>query len=324
MIKIGLFGYGVVAQGFYQLLSQNPQLNCSIKTICVQDSKKTRNLDNRLFTTDAKKILDDPEIEVIVELIDDAEAAYVIVKEALTKGRSVISANKKMIAENIDEVARWHIEMTGTLLYEAAVAGSIPIIHNIEQFFAQQKIGPLRAILNGSCNYILSKMREENIDFETGVKLAQENGFAESDPTLDISGKDTLYKLIILAYHAYGEIVGEDKIRLEGLDNLESWFFDAAKANGQKIKLIATAEYKGDRYRYKVQPELIDPEDLLFGVEFETNAVLIKGSFSGPQLYAGKGAGGEPTGSAVINDLALLLKGFRYSQKRSSILVDTQ
>lgn len=312
---IGLFGFGEVAKGFYQTLQTNKHLDVYIKKVCIKNSNKLRDLDPVIFTTDPEQILNDPEIDIIIELTDDADASYEIVKKSLQAGKGVISANKKMIAEHIDEVANWHAQFNAPFLYEAAVAGSIPILHNLEQFFKQQEISSIRAILNGSTNYILTLMREEGLSFEDALKLAQKKGFAESDPELDISGKDALYKLIILTYHAFGEIITDLKqVRLEAITNMEDHFYDLAKSQGLKIKSIATATKKGDKTSIKVQPELINSNDELFEVEYENNAIVIDASYSGKQTFIGKGAGSLPTGSAVINDLSLLISGFRYKR----------
>ncbi|MEQ8473400.1 MAG: homoserine dehydrogenase [Marinoscillum sp.] len=312
--KIGLFGYGAVAQGFYKALDHNQQLDCEIVKICVKHEDKVRELDASLFTIDPTELINDPSIDIIIELIDDADAAFHIVKNALDQKKAVISANKRMVAEHIEDVAHWHLTADKPFFYEAAVGGSIPIIQNLEQIFKQQEVTSIRGILNGSTNYILTRMREQKLSFDEALGLAQSEGFAESDPTLDISGRDAMYKLIILAYHAFGvRITNYDDIRLESITNMEDQFYDLAELQGMKIKSIATAYRKNDSIRLKVQPELIDPADDLFGIEEENNSIIVDASFSGKQIYTGKGAGSLPTASAVINDLALLLKGFRYT-----------
>lgn len=312
---IGLFGYGVVAHGFIQILKETDHLNAEVKKICIKNPEKKRDLDQSYFTSDPDVLLNDPEIDIIVELIDDAEAAYQIVKKALAQGKSVISGNKKMLALHITEVAEWHQNPSISFFYEAAVAGSIPIIHNLEQFFRQQEILSIRGILNGSTNYILTQMREQKLSFEAALAQAQHLGFAESDPSLDISGKDALYKLIILTYHAFGTLITNlDHVRLESITNMEDQFYEMAAQRGLKIKSVATAIRKNGVVKIKVQPELIGPEDELFGIENENNAILIETNFSGKQMYSGKGAGSLPTASAVINDLDLLLNGFRYTK----------
>jgi len=322
MKKIGLFGYGVVAKGFYQALKQNAHLNAEIVKICVKNGNKNRDLDDSYFTTDASEILDDPEIDIVVELIDDSIAAKDIVRFSLAKGKAVVSANKKMIADNITEIATWHDVYSQAFLYDAAVAGSIPIIQTIEQFFGQQDIQSIRGILNGSCNYILSSMRQHSLTFDEALKKAQALGYAESNPVLDISGEDALNKLVILSYHAFGHLAKKEEARLESITNMEDWFYKAAANNNQKIKLIATVKYKNGQLKLKVQPELVSEGDELYGVEFESNAICVEGNLSGVQTYIGKGAGSLPTASAVINDLSLLLSGFKYQhRKRGSQLM---
>lgn len=320
MKNIGLFGYGTVAQGFLHALKANPQLHARVKRICIKNQEKPRDAEGIPFTTRMEDILEDPEIDIVIELTDDAVAAYSLAKRALSSGRPVITANKKMISNRIGEVALWHQQYTAPLLYEAAVAGSIPILHNLEQFFTHQEVHCLRGILNGSTNYILTAMREQGLDFESALSLAQRLGFAESDPLLDISGHDAMHKLIILAYHAFGVAVTDhSQIRVESITNMEDHFYTLAREQGLKIKSIATASLKQGEVRLKVQPELIAPSDELYGIEHEHNAIVVEGSLSGKQVYSGKGAGSLPTGAAVINDLSLLLYGFRYSrnQKRS-------
>lgn len=314
---IGLFGFGEVARGFYQAL-QSSQLDASIKKICIKDTAKPRDLDQSFFTSDPTVLLNDPDIDIIVELTDDAEISYEVVKQALSNGKATISANKQMIAENISEVAHWHQTYSAPFIYEASVGGSIPILQNLEQFFKQQEIHEIRAILNGSTNYILTQMQKNGLSLDEALTLAQEKGFAESDPELDISGKDALYKMIILSYHAFGETIGNlDQLRVESITNMEDHFYDLAKAQGLKIKSIATAKRRNGKLSVKVQPELISQDDELFGIEYENNAIVIDGNLSGKQVYTGKGAGSLPTGAAVLNDLSLVLSGFRYGARKS-------
>lgn len=321
--KIGLFGYGVVAQGFVEALRQNTHFDVQIAGICIKDPLKSRDLPPYLFTTDPQVLLADPEISIIIELTNDAESAFWIAEQALSRGKAVISANKKMIAEHITEVASWHAKGYH-FLYEGAVGGSIPILHNLEQYFQQQQVTEIRGILNGTTNYVLSQMRDQQISFTDALTLAQKNGFAESDPSADISGTDAMYKLIILTYHSFGHCISAEQIRVESITNMEDWFYEMARQNGQKIKSIAHAYWSKGQLRLKVQPEVIGQEDDLFQVDQENNAVVVTGTLSGKQIYMGKGAGSLPTGSAVINDLSLLLQGFRYQNTKAPILPDNQ
>lgn len=315
--RIGLFGFGTVAQGFYEILRHNTQLGVEVVKICIKNPEKLRSLDSGYFTTDPEVILQDPSIDIVVELIDDADVAYDIVKRALQAQKGVISANKRMIAEHMEEVSQWHQDYSAPFLYEGAVGGSIPILHNLEQFFKQQEITSIRGILNGSTNYVLSKMRTEKLSFEDALELAQSEGFAESDPSLDISGKDAMFKLIILAYHAFGQTITDfSQIRVESITNMEDQFYELAELQGQKIKSVATAYRKANGIRLKIQPELVEATDALYGVENEYNAIIVDANYSGNQIFSGKGAGSLPTASAVINDLSLLINGFKYGLKR--------
>lgn len=306
--RVGLIGYGVVAQGFYELLEKS-DLAAQVTHICVKNPEKQRNLPAHLFTTDFEQIITNPEVDIVVELIDDAEIAFEIAKQAMACGKPLITANKKMLAENLSQVSIWHQTQSTPLRYEAAVAGSIPILSTLDQFYRHLPILEIRGILNGSTNYILSTMRTQQLSMDEALALAQKNGFAESDPTLDISGKDALYKLAILSYHAFGEIITDfDQVRVESITNMEDQFFEMAAERGMKIKSIATASVKAGKLKLKVQPELLSSEDPLFEVENEDNAVQVMSPISGPQLYIGKGA-------AVLQDLQQVLTGLSYHPK---------
>jgi len=179
-------------------------LNLEIKKIAIKNPDKKRSLPEDLFTTDASVILNDPEINTIVELINDADAAYQIVKTALKSGKNVVSANKKMVATHLEEFLHIQEQYGTSLLYEGAVCGSIPIIRNLEEYYDNELLYSIRGIFNGSSNYILSKTFNENLDYETALKQAQDLGFAETNPILDVGGFDAKYKLVIAASHAYG------------------------------------------------------------------------------------------------------------------------
>ena len=319
MIKqIGLFGFGCVAQGFYEGLLQNPQFGVSIKKICVKSDSKKRNAPQALFTTSDLDILEDPEIDVIIELIDDAAAALHIARYSLKNNIPVISANKKMIAENLAELVVLQQQYETPMLYEGAVAGSIPILQNLAQFFSHQKISLVRGILNGSTNYMLTKMKNQHISFAQALKEAQGLGFAETDPTLDVKGLDATYKSIILAFHAFGEIVSVNDVEIVGIDKLTSALLLQGRRTGKKIKLITEISKSTGILKITVKPELIGEQDSLYAIDYEYNAIEVSGNLSGTQTYVGKGAGSLPTGSAILNDLYLLLNNFQYSHQKQS------
>lgn len=307
MKRIGLFGFGCVAQGLYQILSENPS-DVEIAKICIKNGNKSRGLRADLFTTDPREILDDPEIDVVIELIDEAEAAKAIVLETLRRGIPTVSANKKMIADNLEELVQLQSIHGTPFLYEGAVAGAIPILQNLRRYFAGIPFDEIRAILNGSTNYILTKMKKEGISYESALDEAQNLGFAESDPSLDVEGFDPAYKATILAYHGFGEFIRPDEVHREGINQLSPYYLQQGRKEYAKVKLIATIKREGHEVTATVRPEIIGHDDPLYPIDDENNAILIDGALSGPQLFVGKGAGSLPTGYAVFRDLKEILE----------------
>src|SRR5690606_8684204 len=200
-LKLGIFGFGVVGQGLYDII-KTKELNLEIKKFVIKHPEKKRTLPQELFHTDPDDILEDPEINTVIELIDDAEVAFEIVSKALKNGKNVVSANKKMIATHLKELVEIQQTHNTSLLYEGAVCGSIPIIRNLEEYYDNELLHSVSGIFNGSSNYILSKIFNENLAYETALRQAQDLGFAETDPTLDVGGFDPKFKLAIVASHA--------------------------------------------------------------------------------------------------------------------------
>ncbi|MFD1770306.1 homoserine dehydrogenase [Sphingobacterium suaedae] len=313
---IGMFGFGVVGQGLYDII-KTKKLNLEIKKFVIKNADKKRSLPAELFTTDAEAILGDTEINTVVELIDDAEAAFEITKRALKSGKNVVSANKKMIATHLEELAEIQQEYGTSLLYEGAVCGSIPIIRNLEEYYDNELLHSVSGIFNGSSNYILSKIFNENQSYDTALRKAQELGFAETDPTLDVGGYDPKYKLAIVASHAYGIYVDPETILNLGIDKLGEQDIRFAKEKGFKIKLLPLAkEIDPNQVVLYVLPKFIHSDNILFNVENENNGVLVKAAFADEQFFYGKGAGGHPTGSAVLSDITALRYGYRYEYKK--------
>ncbi|MBD1422381.1 homoserine dehydrogenase [Sphingobacterium chuzhouense] len=313
---IGMFGFGVVGQGLYDII-KTKKLNLEIKKFVIKNADKKRTLPAELFTTDAESILRDDEINTVVELIDDANAAFEITKQALKNGKNVVSANKKMIASHLEELTLIQQEYGTSLLYEGAVCGSIPIIRNLEEYYDNELLHSVSGIFNGSSNYILSKIFNENQSYDVALKQAQDLGFAETDPTLDVGGFDPKYKLAIVASHAYGIYVNPDDILNIGIDKLDDRDIRFAKEKGFKIKLLPFAkEINNNQVVLYVLPRLITSDNILFNVENENNGVLVKAAFADEQFFYGKGAGGHPTGSAVLSDIAALRYGYRYEYKK--------
>ncbi|SEK97203.1 homoserine dehydrogenase [Parapedobacter koreensis] len=315
-LTLGIFGFGVVGQGLHDII-KTKNLNLAIKRFVIKHPEKKRTLPAELFTTDANAVLDDPEINTIVELIDDADAAFDIVSRALQSGKNVVSANKKMIATHLAELIALQHEHGTSLLYEGAVCGSIPIIRNLEEYYDNELLHAVTGIFNGSSNYILSKIFNENLPYATALRQAQDLGFAETDPTLDVGGFDPKFKLAIVASHAYGLYVSPEAILNIGIDKLSASDIQFAREKNFKIKLIPTArEINDTSVVLYVMPKLVSPENILYNVENEYNGVLVKAAFADEQFFYGKGAGGHPTGSAVLSDIAALRYGYRYEYKK--------
>lgn len=311
-----MFGFGVVGQGLYDII-KTKNLNLEIKKFVIKNADKKRSLPADLFSTDPETILADPVINTVVELIDDADAAYKLTVRALKSGKNVVSANKKMIASHLEELVDIQQEYGTSLLYEGAVCGSIPIIRNLEEYYDNELLHSVSGIFNGSSNYILSKVFNENQQYADALKKAQELGFAETDPTLDVGGYDPKFKVCIVASHAYGIYVRPDDVFNIGIDKLGQQDIRFAKEKNFKIKLIPTArEIDADKVVLYVLPRLVSKESMLYNVENENNGVLVKAAFADEQFFYGKGAGGHPTGSAVLSDIAALRYGYRYEYKK--------
>jgi len=321
-LKLGLFGFGCVGQGLYHVLDETPGIKAEIKKICVKHRNKPRPLPHELFTFDGAEILNDPEIDVIVELIDDADAAFKIVKEALQKGKSVVTANKKMLAEHLEEIYELQQTYGKAVLYEGSVCGSIPIIRNLEEYYDNDLLAGIEGIFNGSTNYILTKVFEEKTSYEDALKKAQELGFAESDPSLDVKGFDPKFKLVIAIAHTFGVFVKPEEVINIGIDRISDLDLKFARDNCYSIKLIARAFKAGNQVFGFVAPQFIESTHPLYAVRNEYNAVQVQSAFAEQQLFVGKGAGSYPTGSAVLSDISALTYDYQYEYKKLHQLHD--
>lgn len=316
-LNIGLFGFGCVGFGLYEVLQKTPGLKANIKNICVKDKDKKREIGAENFTFEKEDIFNDPEINVIVELIDDANAAYEIVTRALKSGKAVVTANKKMVAEHFKELLALQREYNVPLLYEAACCASIPIIRNLEEYYDNDLLESIQGIVNGSTNYILTKTFKENLSYEDALKEAQEKGFAESNPILDTGGFDAKYKLLILLAHSFGYIAKPDDLLNIGINNIGGLELKYAREKGLKIKLVAQAFKNLDgNISAFVIPKFVDAEDRLFNVDDVFNGVITKTSFADEQFFVGKGAGAHPTASAVLSDISALSYDYQYEYKK--------
>ena len=316
-LVIGLFGFGVVGEGLYKVLQQTPSLQARIKKVCIKNSNKKRAAPDSLFTTRKEDILDDPEINVVVEVINESDAAFEIVTIALQRKKSVVSASKKMIAEHLEALLLLQ-QQTGTpMLYESAACASIPVIRNLEEYYDNDLLHSIRAIVNGSTNFILTKMFEDRLDFTDALLLAQQLGFAETDPKLDVEGWDALHKWIILLNHAYGIVETAENILFSGIQNIQLSDAVIAKEKNNDIKLIAQArKLANGKVAAFVLPQFVQTSDPLAFVKNEYNGVVIESGFADKQFFYGKGAGSFPTASAVLSDISALRYQYRYEYKK--------
>ena len=311
-INIGLMGLGVVGGGVARILPQKSNSMASqigyplvIKKILVRDLQKPRSVQvpASLLTTDAREILDDPEIDIVIEVIGGESPSHAYILEALRKGKHVVTANKEVMAKHGPELLMVAKEKGVDILYEASVGGGIPIIAPFKHDLTANKINAIHAIINGTTNYILTKMAKENLDFAVALEEAKALGYAEADPTNDVEGYDAAYKLSILATLAFGQTVRPSDLYCEGITRLAARDFRYAKELGYAIKLVAIAKEVDGKIEARIHPAFL-PEDLLLAkVDGVFNAIHVEGDLVGKVLFYGQGAGALPTSSAIVADV---------------------
>ncbi|MBT3513111.1 MAG: homoserine dehydrogenase [Nitrosomonadales bacterium] len=323
-MNVGLIGVGTVGGGTYKVLTENFQeifhkTGIEIKVTLVAD--KNVALAKKLVGTsipvvsDALELIDSKEVDIVVELIGGTGIAKDLVKQALLNGKHVVTANKALIALHGKELFAAAENNNVQLAYEAAVAGGIPIIKALREGLAANKIEWVAGIINGTTNYILTEMKENNLSFDVALKQAQELGFAEADPTFDIEGVDAAHKITIMASIAFGIPINFDGVFVEGISNLNQKDITYAEELGYRIKLLAIAKSEQDSVEIRVHPTLIPEKRLVANVSGPMNAVLVKGNMVGPTLYYGAGAGAEPTASAVVADIIDIARQSKISTK---------
>ncbi len=317
-VKIGLFGYGVVGHGVFEILNNNTLgFAVEVVKICVKNREKPRDISMDHFTFDRYEILDNPDIELIVEVINDAEAAYEIATESLIRGKNVVTANKKMLAEHLAELIRLQQEQNVSLLYEGSTCGSIPLIRTLEEYYDNELLYSVSGIFNSSSNYIVSRIFKDNLDFDIALKQAQDLGFMESNTFLDLSGMDGLYKVCIVAAHAYGVFVKPEFVLNHGIQNLNDHDIQYAKEKGLRIKTVSVVRKVSDNaVTMFSMPQFIPRGHKLYFVENELNAVIVETSFSDQQFYMGKGAGGHAIASAILSDISANMYHYKYAYKK--------
>jgi homoserine dehydrogenase len=315
-IKIGLIGCGTVGSSFYRLMSENGDelarklgVSIAIEKIVVKDLSKVREgVPQEKFSDRYHEIIEDPEVPIVVELVGGVDVAYDIISLALRAGKHVITANKALLALRGAELFRLAREHGVKLMFEASVCGGIPIIKVIRESLIGNRIRRILGIVNGTTNYILTRMTEEGMSFQAALRQAQEQGFAESDPTLDIQGGDAAHKISLLAAFSFGKWIDYRQMLCEGIAGITTGEIEFARSAGFVFKLIASAELIEDRPAVTVFPALLPEHHPLAAVRGVLNAVLLESDYLGSSVYEGRGAGGDPTASSVASDLGDLVK----------------
>jgi len=310
-INVGLIGFGTVGTGVVKLLTVNGELiseklgaRLVLKKIADLDTATDRGvaLAPGVLTADVNEILDNPAIDIVIELIGGYEPARTFVLRAIAAGKHVITANKALLALHGDEIYGRAAAAGVEVLYEAAVGGGIPVISAIKGNMAANRFTTILGILNGTCNYILTRMTKEGSDFATVLKAAQDLGYAEADPTFDIEGVDTAHKLALLISLCFGTKVPFEQIYTEGITSISALDINFAQQFGYRIKLLAIGKRDGDRIEARVHPTMIPVHYPMADVDGAFNAIRLTGDFVGPVMFYGRGAGMEATASAVVGD----------------------
>lgn len=316
-VRIALLGLGNVGRGVWRILRANSEeitkrsgYKVEVAKILVRDPKKHREVEvpDELITTDFNEILNDDSIKIVVEVMGGIEPAREYMIQAMSKKKHIVTANKMLLAKSGDEIFTMADEQGVMFNYEASVAGGIPIIQGINESLTANKIEQLYGIINGTTNFILSKMELEGSDFDEVLKEAQELGYAEADPTSDVDGYDAQYKLAILSSLAFGTKIDVDKVYREGITKISSVDIEYAKTFGLVIKMLAIVKDIDGKLELRVHPTMIPETHPLANVYDSFNAVFVKGNAVGDLMFYGRGAGELPTGSAVVGDIISILR----------------
>lgn len=310
-IKIALLGLGTVGSGVLKIIKDNQKKikqtsgeEIIIKKAIVRNIEKHKNMaDTVELTTDFTDILNDSEIKIVVELIGGLHPTKEYITEALKSGKNVVTANKDLMATYGSELISIAAKNKCDLMYDASVAGGIPILRTIRKSYAGDIISEIQGIINGTTNYILSQMGENGLNYDEALKKAQELGFAEADPTNDVMGKDAAYKIVILSKFAFGTKIGIDDFTIEGINNLQAFDIEQAKKMGYTIKLIGIAKNINDKLFVEVAPCLLPENSIMAHIKNEINALQIKSQSLGTAVFTGPGAGSSATASSVMSDV---------------------
>ena len=310
-ITVGILGLGTVGTGVVKLLSRDPRFR--IKWVSVRDKTKPRDVDlsSIIVTQDPNEVVNDPEVEIVVEVAGGIEHIFDSIKLAIHNGKHIVTANKEMIARHGSEIFQLAHSNNVTVLFEAAVGGGIPLISTIQRGLQANEISSVAGILNGTTNYILTAMEQRGQSFDEALAGAQDLGFAEADPTNDVEGFDVAYKITILASLAFGRFVDASLVHRQGITRISDLDISMAREFGYRIKMIGLARRGNGCLDVRAHPMLVPLHHLLASVEGASNAIFISGSAVGEVMLVGPGAGQMPTASAVVGDLINLASALR-------------
>jgi homoserine dehydrogenase len=320
-VCLGLIGCGTVGTGVARLLIEQQNLleartgiPLKLKYVADLDQTTDRGISFApgVFIGDARQILQDPEIDIVIEMVGGESFAKEAILKALRQGKHVVTANKALLAKHGNEILQTAAENRVDLAFEASVGGCMPIIKTLRESLVSNEIQAMVGILNGTCNYILTKISQEGIPFKQALAQAQSAGFAEADPTLDVEGLDAAHKLAILTALAYGMKINFDDIYIEGISAITPLDIQFAREFGYCIKLLAISKHRGDTVEARVHPTMIPLDNILSSVSGSLNAITVTGHAVGDLFLSGFGAGMMPTGSAVVSDIVDLARNLRY------------
>jgi len=324
-IGVGLLGFGTVGAGVVAALQRNAELlaerlglRLRLRKVADIDLERERGveLDRSLLTTDALSVIRCPEVDIVVELIGGTGAARTLVTEALNAGKPVVTANKALLAEHGEEIFGLAERRNVDIYFGASVGGGIPIVRALREGLVANRIESICAILNGTCNYILTRMEQDGCSFGRALAEAQKQGYAEADPRLDIDGLDTAHKAVLLASLSYGSVVPLAAVHVEGIRDFAETDLRYARDLGYRIKLLAVIKRQGEDVEVRVHPTMVPQEHVLASVGGVFNAVLVQADLSERTLYYGRGAGRDPTASTVLGDIADVAKNLRSGTRR--------
>lgn len=316
-INIGLLGYGTIGTGVVRVLQKNAdiiqqRLGAPLRLFKIADLDITTDrgikLPEGILTTDVEEVISNPEVDLVIELIGGYEPARSFILKAIANGKHVVTANKALLAIHGQEIIDAAEQAGVSVMYEAAVGGGIPVISPIKESLCANRFSSVLGILNGTCNYILTKMTDQGCDFATVLAEAQKLGYAEADPTFDIEGVDTAHKIALLSALCFGTTVDFDQVYMEGISQIDAVDIRFAQQMGYKIKLLAIGKNHGDQIEVRVHPTMIPAHDQLAEVSGVFNAVRLTGDFVGPILLFGSGAGMDATASAVMGDVVAVCR----------------